>query len=162
MKIIFLDIDGVLNSIIDGFGVPKNMTPATLNQRGIGLLKYITETTESHIIISSTWRAFGGSEWFCGLFEAYGWFQPPVIDITRCSSAGEIRGDEINSYLNEHIIDKYVIIDDDSDFYPYQHLVQTDIAQGLTLKNALDCIDILGCEKEKELKTLKDLRLYVK
>jgi len=162
MKIIFLDIDGVLNSISDGFGIPHNMTPSTLDRRAIGMLKYVTKVTKSHIVISSTWRCFGTHEWFCGLFEAYGWFRPPIIDITRGSKKDEIRGDEVNDYLNRHVIDKYVIIDDDSDFYPDQKLVQTDIANGFILKNALECIDILGNELEKEEKSIKDLKLYVK
>jgi len=162
MKIIFLDIDGVLNTYVDGLGIPKSMSAETLDKRAIGLLKYVTNVTNSHIVISSTWRTFGTAEWFCGLFEAYGWFQPPIIDITRGSITGEIRGDEINSFLNDHVIDKYIVIDDDSDFYSYQNLVRTNGALGFTLNDAIKCIDLLGCEKESEEKSIADLRLYVK
>ena len=104
----------------------------------------------------------GTHEWFCGLFEAYGWYHPPIIDITRRSKSGEIRGDEVNDYLNRHVIDKYVIIDDDSDFYPDQKLVKTNVADGFMLKHAIDCIDILGNENEKNEKSIADLKLYVK
>lgn len=59
----------------------------------------------------------------------------------------QTRGHEIEKWLDEHdYIDRYVIVDDDSDFLPSQmkYFVQTDGRVGLTMENAEKIIEILN------------------
>lgn len=161
MKIIFLDIDGVLNSITSSITNEKTYSPEGLSKDAIGLLKFVIEHTNAKIVISSTWRSFGSAEWFKGLFEGHGWYLPPIIDITRRSKSGEIRGDQINAWLSINNVENYICIDDDSDFYDYQNLVQTEVANGFQLYDALKCIDILGNIKSDSVKNINDLKLHI-
>ena len=63
MKVIFLDIDGVLNSSIDffelrKFGHPVNEIKGSkvINRGHLALLQQIIEDTDAKIVLSSTWR----------------------------------------------------------------------------------------------------------
>lgn len=170
MKIIFLDIDGVLNSISGSVANHyltkyKSSTQADgLSVEAIGLLKFVVDMTGARIVISSTWRSHGGPDWFNGVFESYGWRRPKILDITGPNRSGHIRGDQINDWLrsinNEY--DSYVCIDDDSDFYPDQNLIHTPGVYGFQLHHALKCIDILGLiDVEENEKTISDLKLHV-
>lgn len=161
MKIIFLDIDGVLNSLTSAISNKRSYSPAGLSKDAIGLLKFVVEHTDAKIVISSTWRSFGSNEWFIGLFEAYGWHRPPIIDRTRPNKSKEIRGDQINDWLSDNNVENYICIDDDSDFYDYQNLVQTKMVNGFQLYDALKCIDILGNIKSDSSKLINDLKLHI-
>lgn len=132
MKIVFLDIDGVLSSIdtnvqifrLTGqptyFGPPKtsDFTRETLNwgARMVNILKMIVEATGANIVITSTWRkSFLYPYQYQQMFEAYGWKYAPVIDITTID--GKDRGSEINTWvIRAKGCDRYVIIDDNKDF----------------------------------------------
>lgn len=161
MKIIFLDIDGVLNSITSMVTNKNATNPNGLSKEAIGLLRLIVKHTRAKIVISSSWKVFGNKDWFCGLFEAYGWHLPPIIDITPSMSNNRIRGDEIDEWLSYNKCDKYICIDDDSDFHIHQKLVNINGVVGLTLKDALYCIELLGNELPDEQKSLDDLKLHV-
>lgn len=57
----------------------------------------------------------------------------------------ELRGDEINDWLAKHPeVDKYAILDDDSDFYDDQPLFKTTFKDGLTDEIAEAVIEHLG------------------
>ena len=63
MKVIFLDIDGVLNSDTDffelrKFGHPVNEIKGSkvINRGCLALLQQIIEDTDAKIVLSSTWR----------------------------------------------------------------------------------------------------------
>jgi len=170
MKIIFLDIDGVLNSISGSVAnyyltKYKSSTQADgLSEESLGLLKFVVDMTGAKIVISSTWRSHGGPDLFKGIFESYGWRRPQILKHTEPSRSGEIRGDQINNWLtsinNEY--ESYVCIDDDSDYYPDQNLVHTPGVYGFQLYHALECIDILGLiNVEENEKTISDLKLHV-
>jgi hypothetical protein len=113
MKIIFLDIDGVLcvdwNLDVDEFGHPFRKEYVTnLNQ--------IIQATGAKIVISSSWRKSGLSE-MKRMWKDRN-LPGEVIDITP--SLWTIRGEEIEEYLRENPCDTYVIIDDETDFLPEQ------------------------------------------
>lgn len=56
MKVIFLDVDGVLNSMA-WFDQNKEKTGySEINPEKVKLLKEIVENTDSKIVLSSTWR----------------------------------------------------------------------------------------------------------
>ena len=164
MKLIFLDFDGVLNSVTSMVALEKSTMPDGLSKDAIHLVKFVCDHTDAKIVISSTWRSFGGYEWFQGLFEAYGWFLPPILDVTKYhKTKGQIRGDEIRASLATwHDIESYICIDDSSDFYDDQNLVHINPVTGFTLKDALKCIDILGNEHPDKQKELDDLKTHTK
>lgn len=64
MRLVFLDLDGVLNSKTDAdiykkeHDIPENvpLEPERLEHRCLALLKEIVEETDSKVVISSSWR----------------------------------------------------------------------------------------------------------
>lgn len=135
MKIIFLDIDGVLNSIIHSsiYKIKNNHTinnhSSDINSYNLDLLRLLVEATQSNIVISSTWRhdpTFIDStldyhhkiKVFKDFFSQLGWDNAPIIGLTPVLHT--IRGHEVAVFLDKlsqtvHIED-FIILDDDSDF----------------------------------------------
>lgn len=165
MKVIFLDIDGVLNSEItcqywynltkgNGCGGffdeedPATKENVKWGEDLVENLKYIVEKTNAEIVISSTWRNFFSLDKFKEMFATYNWSNAPIIDKTP-GSISRVRGKEVLAWLNKNKVDKYVILDDDSDFLSTQqeYLVNTSFAKGLTKEKADEAIKILNNEK---------------
>lgn len=145
MKVLFLDIDGVI-------ATPDNKWEAVPEK--ISLIRKICEATDCKIVISSSWRrnnVENTREAFRSrlrkLFKEYPdvkWFVENIYDITPYT--GCARGHEIERYLNKHKVDKYVIVDDDSDMLDEQlyHFVQIDWGIGLTERESELAIKILN------------------
>ena len=161
IKVIFLDIDGVLNVYShdhDEFG--SQFMPQFVNN-----LKRVIEETGAKIVISSTWR-YAGLDRMKEMWEKRN-LPGEVIDITEdCTylfNEGLFewldqveRGHEVQYWLDEHPeVEKYVIFDDDNDFLPHQrgnfvrtanninHPDSLDIGYGLTNECANKAIRIL-------------------
>lgn len=155
MKVIFLDIDGVLNSgkyikRLDGeFDNPiYQMDPVA-----VARLNVITDTTGAKIVVSSTWRIpfithptpLDALQRCMKSYKITG----EVIGMT-CNKANAIRnrrGKEIQIWVNDHYndIEKYVIIDDDSDMGRIRtHQVLTKFEDGLQDFHVDRIIEILG------------------
>lgn len=122
MKVIFLDIDGVLN------------TSETL-EKGIyidperaNLIKKILKETGAKIILSSTWRF--SPLGIKAVQEAVG----EVLDITPNNNGLTSRGNEIKQWLDSHPVEKYAIIDDNVDMLKEQspHFFQCPWNDGIT------------------------------
>lgn len=169
-KIIFLDIDGVLNSVEYSVGMNTLSHTVRIGEADpvkVGLLKFVCDQTDAQIVISSTWRIGWEPAWFDGFFSSFGWLQPPIASRTprnaKTKSVG--RGDEVKEWLDTFgetlQVDKYVIIDDGSDFYENQPLVQTNGVYGLTLREALAMIDILGLGENGDAACVESLRRHV-
>ena len=158
MKVIFLDIDGVLNVIGQGhdeFG-------QIFHQHFIDNLKRIVDETGAKIVISSSWRHSGLQK----MLDMWEFRNLPgeVIGVTPdlyrfLDFEGErtmVRGDEIQAVLNIHPeITHYVILDDDTDMLKHQlgNFVQTS-----NNINHPDCIDIgYGLTKECTNKAIRIL-----
>ena len=137
MKVIFLDIDGVLNvrsQERDEFG-------SLFHEEFVNNLKHIIEETDAKIVISSTWR-FSGLNTMQQMWKKRN-LPGEVIDITPFKSEKEKeckniwdnlpfkerceRGWEIEDWLDINKPEKYVILDDDNDFLDHQifNFVQT-------------------------------------
>ena len=155
MKVIFLDIDGVLNSTswfiseyYLGCKASESIPPIKINREKLGLLKYIIDKTDAKIVISSVWRYNRLISEFREIFEEFGWKSAPVIDITPRFNE-ENRGREIDHWLRKHKVRNFAIIDDDSDMTEEQitngHFFQTDTREGLTYKTSQEIIEFLGC-----------------
>lgn len=161
-KIIFLDIDGVLN-----VGYPGHDEYGRLfHPEFVDNLKRIIDETGAKIVISSTWR-YGGIQRMKDLWTHRS-LPGEVIDITPdCNDLYREglfefidsieRGHEIEHWLYENPgFESYVILDDDNDFLPSQrgnfvrtanninHPDSIDIGYGLTKECASTAIRILN------------------
>jgi hypothetical protein len=150
MKVLFLDIDGVLNSRkwYEANKEPINFESSfmyrhaqELDPAACALVNELCESEGLDIVISSTWRRLHKLQEISDMFTSRG-LLAPVISSTPQLRSG-FRGQEIAEWLYaRYEVEKYVILDDDPDFYPNQPLVRTDNAVGITAKDI---------EKAKEL-----------
>lgn len=104
MKIVFLDMDGVLNSA--WFKEPIHyIEPDKFNW-----LKHIISSTQAKVVLSTSWREF--RDWKRFLTDFFACVDIEVIDGTPVIKDGE-REDEIQSWLNDHTdVESFVILDD--------------------------------------------------
>lgn len=164
MKVIFLDIDGVLNVC----SLERDMYGSLFHEEFVNNLGHIIDSTNASIVISSSWRYSGLDTMKC--MWKYRCLPGEVIDITPFKSKKEKsssnwtnlpfherneRGEEINDWLELHPeVTSYCIIDDDDDFTEEQrkHFVQTFLLEdkdsiqgyGLTRNCASQAIIILN------------------
>lgn len=124
MKVIFLDIDGVLNT---------NSNKEISNEK-LKLLSELVSKTGAEVVLSSSWR--------------YGWNQPEKnkpgtrfynlkqqfkdndIVIKETIGLDLTKSIQIKNYLSTNVIDKYVVLDDEP--IDIVNLVQTNGDVGLT------------------------------
>lgn len=140
MKIVFLDVDGVLNKNNTKERIPYMNTSFTgLDPQCLKVFKdWLKEKEETKIILSSTWRHI---EVFKEALNAAGihWIAETPRD--------QNRGLEIDSVLSKGYIDKYAILDDlgHSEFLRYQrrYLVQTSPVRGIEPKKIKKLNEIL-------------------
>lgn len=142
MKVIFLDIDGVLNNQImyedreDIIGTRGGR----LSRKCIGLLNDLTDATGAKIVVSSTWRIDEDVEDYLKEAGVTGEIigKTPVL-----RDRFSLRGNEIHAWIvqNEELLgesyDKYwrfIILDDDSDmlWWHRENFFHTDAYAGLT------------------------------
>ena len=149
MKVLFLDIDGVLNSenwfAYRIYCVKNNMVNILMNfvdtddrnikhkltmldDRAIANLNRIIEETGCKVVLSSSWRSSIESEniFTQNLLKLKG-FKYEFYDVTPrlwFSDFSIRRGEEIKFWLDKesekHEIESFVILDDDSDMLPEQ------------------------------------------
>ena len=143
MKIIFLDIDGVLTShrTAIAFGwYPTGLSDlkSKIDPVALALLQGICRGSDASVVISSTWRKFLRRE---ELQVALGL---PIIDVTPVLD-GMRRGNEIDAWLTRHPeVTHYCIVDDDTDMLPEQkrdHFVHINEREGITFGDA----DMIAC-----------------
>ena len=150
MRVIFLDIDGVVSTFECKWQLDINK---------LLLLHDIIFDTDAKIVISSSWRH--GCKTIEELKHKFRTFRLPrllqdTIDdiflqyIVGMTSYAGNRGEEIKQYLETHNdIESYVILDDDSDMLDEQlfNFVQTDGFEGITTREVKLCKSILMGEK---------------
>lgn len=161
-KIIFLDIDGVLNcskTFDESSGIKKaynqllkdktdyhlllQETLLDIDIDKLSLLKNITDLTDAKIVISSSWRLLRLYPLVEEYLITYGL---PVVGTTKKMKN---RGEEINNFIEENQVKRYVILDDEifEDFTEEQkyNLVKTSFyLEGLNEEYTNDAINILG------------------
>lgn len=141
MKLIFLDIDGVLNSsawfkcFFKQNQVIVSVPDDKLDPDAIARLNKITDATGAKIVISSTWRMLFRSKFpeLIEILKEHG-VTGDIIGMTPI--LGTVRGKEIKSWLytnTEYDVEKFIIIDDDSDMDTLRdnHLIKTTFEFGL-------------------------------
>lgn len=145
-KIVFLDVDGVLNN---GTWAEEMYEQGVrvyhddiLHEPSLAQLRRIVDETGAVIVVSSSWRQIRVA--YQHLKEWLEKFDMEVYDKTPY--VGGMRGDDITAWFNRNPgIYQYVILDDDDDMNGHmEHLVQTDFDSGLTKEIADECIRRLG------------------
>lgn len=124
MKVIFLDIDGVLNTNSD----------REISNDKLKLLSELVSKTGADVVLSSSWR--------------YGWNQPEknqpgtrIYNLKQLLKDNDIvikdtigldltKSIQIKNYLSTNVINNYVVLDDEP--IDSANLVQTDGDVGLT------------------------------
>lgn len=141
-KVIFLDIDGVLNHV---HTQERHRGCIGINPVFVARLNEITDRTDAKLVISSTWRLDGWDEVTDALREAG--VTGEIIGMTprlppRETFVSALRGDEIQAWLDDFgPIDRFVILDDDSDMaHLVPFLVQTEWMMGLQPKHVEDVV----------------------
>lgn len=140
MKIIFLDVDGVLN--FDG-------SKEKVCVDKVKLLKKIVDRTGAKIVLSSDWRYWWGKrdEDLSNLIQKLKECGMGMLSRTPVTKHC-YRGAEIYQWLNEwqgEKISSFVIFDDQDDMKPFMDkLVRTSCKIGLTDDDVERAIKILG------------------
>ena len=141
-NIIFLDIDGVLNSdkYFDGIDNKECMNQVDslmldIDVSKVKILLEVINKTNAKIVITSSWRRMKLYPYIKERLISMGL---PVVGETPFIE--ERRGEEIRSYLLENRVSNYCIIDDEV-FKDYKeledYLVVTDFYEdGLTIEHA--------------------------
>ena len=132
MNVVFLDIDGVVqpHNSFTRFDYMNYDTIKYLSDKyhtdwefsAVERLKYILDSTNSRIIISSNWREPNNSYKMYDLLKIQGLDKYYYADnpyIIEDSSYYKIRTKEINASLNKYDIKNYVILDDMVDLIRY-------------------------------------------
>lgn len=164
VNLIFLDIDGVLNS-----ARWMNERPTAIKMRGyrkawerdaedgmdpaaVGRLNGLLESTDAKIVISSSWRKMHSLPELDRMLRYRGLKKQVIVGATPClkhTSPGLVeRGYEIDAWLNwvnhRAWVRKFVVFDDDSDMGPVlDRLVQTDWQTGLTEADCQAALELL-------------------
>lgn len=140
MKVIFLDVDGVLNH---GKQIEK------VEDNKIELLNQIVKRTNAEIVLSSDWRYWldTDDEDVILLERKLGSVGIDIMSSTPITKHG-YRGAEIYQWINEWAgekIEKFVILDDRDDMKPYMNrLIQTSFNLGLQEKHVKKAIQLLN------------------
>lgn len=167
-KYIFLDIDGVLNSEHTWDEKMSNC----ISHKYLENLQKIVEKTDAKIILSSSWRVYFGEYtkeprniFAINLVQALAKHNLKLHDMTPFIKGkfSNERGLEIKTYIDQHKITDYIIIDDEefSDFKKHidmSRFIQTKFGdetttienEGLNKKIAEKAIEILnkGCDSK--------------
>lgn len=168
MKVIFLDIDGVLNNVgsksrcCGYIGIDNNK---------VKLLRHIIESTGAQIILSSSWR----EKWYpvdksaCDKMAKYmdkKLAKEGLYILDKTDNFHGMRGREIHDFLDKHPeIDKWIVLDDVvfNDFEEFgilEHLVNTEYYSsvgGLTEKHVELAIKILTDDFDPNTQKYGDL-----
>lgn len=135
-SVLFLDIDGVLNSaeyVLENPGCLDTSKDEVSAFDPIACLRLeqVLVRTGAAIVLSSTWRLTNTVEQVTDFLERRGVSSAKIIGTTPYLTG--YRGNEIKEWLQNHpSVKRFAIVDDGSDMMPFlHHLVQTKWESGL-------------------------------
>ena len=162
MKVLFLDIDGVLNCMYptpsqDHEWVDLDEWRYGFNPDLVARLRYVIGNMDCKIVISSSWRHHidyapyqPGRNWRDVLAEKLRRPREEVFAGETPTNDRGRRGLEINQWLEEHKgeVEAFCVVDDETvDIEPYlksRYIVKTDMRYGLTKADADSIIEKLN------------------
>jgi hypothetical protein len=156
MFVIFLDMDGVMNSTKSmqshqgGFGMTQ------IDPRAAARLEKLVKATGAKIVISSSWRHIFNLKQIQDMLRKIGAPEAARAIVDRTPVGEGNRGAEIQEWLeldperstvdpDHEPVEAYVILDDTNDMTPQQqaNLVHTNPQVGLTDEDVMEAISIL-------------------
>ena len=153
MKVIFLDVDGVLNTSKTTRRLNCCDEFTFVDTRKVLRLREIVERTGAQLVLSSTWRLGADKNAFYlereALRELVAEFRrvrcPLWFDVTPYLPHAK-RWQEINAWLMNHDTDDFIILDDvGEELKPFDDkLVLTNMHDGLNKERAELAIKMLG------------------
>ena len=161
MKVLFLDIDGVLNS--REYDRRRDWNAQTnIDETRLPLLKEITDKTGAKIVLTSSWRRHWNKDeslrddsgrYIAKLFAKYGLC---IYDKTPDFGIGAKRKDEITAWLSEYAaeaecaeqVERFVILDDYrfgwEEFSEYFICTNPNFGRGLEDEHVIEAIKLLN------------------
>lgn len=154
MRVIFLDVDGVLNDIHSRTRSPSGFIG--IDDDKVRVLRQIVKQTGAKIVLTSTWKR----EWDAipelrepeGVYLSNKLWRRGLCILDKTDDAGDpsLRGAGIQRWLQSHgNVSSWLVLDDEI-FPDYEkegimsHLVQTHFRNGgLSEDHILKCIEIL-------------------
>jgi len=150
MKIIFLDIDGVLNC--DTTPNPRKF-PYIVDKKLLARLKKLLDRTGAKVVLSSSWRCDP-----IGLFAAKHW-GVPFIDVCPDKPRSP-RRNELLAWLSAHPrVTRYAVIDDEDDELDDLPLFQPSSKTGLTMEIVRGVAKYLNGESDETMRASAVVRL---
>lgn len=146
MKLIFLDIDGVMNHR-NYFRRSRLHDLQEFCPVAVRNLREIIKRTGAKIVISSTWRKFNDIDYIMSCYDLDQYVvgkTPNLID--------HIRGDEIDLFIKRYFknteciekLESFIIIDDDDDMGDLMpHLIHCKDNSGLTDERREEAVELL-------------------
>jgi len=137
-KLVFLDMDGVLNTResmrrarVENIYPPENPFFYTVDVGCVHRLRDVVVTAGAKLVITSSWRHSGLHPVIHAL-EWAGWHRPPIIGHTSFDEL--LRGHQIEAWLKgfDEKVEKYAILDDDADMLPAQEPFFIHVKYGLS------------------------------
>lgn len=173
MKVLFLDVDGVLNSHQSAtFWHNKrdqNKWENELYSEWQGSLKeylafefdpialsnleeLLRRVPRLNIVVSSTWRFGEDVASLQKIFQPAKLVSSAIIDVTPHLGHGVARGLEIQKWLDGHPeVQEFVILDDDNDMEHLSHrLILTDAKNGFTYTDMERVVALFSPEKSSD------------
>lgn len=162
MNILFLDIDGVLNSARSFLALgasyppehPDDTTPCEpgdavrpthprLDPVAVGLLRFVVQATGASIYVHSSWANRRSADYFRRLFaHHYDWPDAPILERVGYQF---VRADRIRLALEHYAPSEYAILDDyDLSAAFGERAVQTVYDDGLSMANVFAVLPLLG------------------
>lgn len=154
--LIFLDFDGVLNSIESSLSLGGWHR---FDQVAVGLVARLRRHADALIVVSSTWRiGCGDVATLKERMVSAGGAALAEHTIGMTARLNRQRGEEIAEWLQRKPhAGPYVILDDDSDMLPEQPFVQTTVMRGFGLPEYVAALKILMPQSSE----IPDLQKYV-
>lgn len=143
-KVIFLDIDGVMNSVTTPFGDRRRLS-TFLDPSNVAVLNQIVRATGAVVVVTSTWRLTMSIEQLRGHFEEAGCVAE-IVDVTPDLDAYR-RDREVRAWLaaQREPPRRWVILDDDPELDASPDtLVRIDQLVGLSARELPRVLELLG------------------
>src|SRR3954469_2921313 len=143
MNVIFLDIDGVLNST--STPNPRKF-PYIVDRELVGRFQALVRKTAATVVLSSTWRVDPIGRLAAKHFEVpFSDCCPDMPDAHRC--------DEMLCWLRQHPqATRYVVLDDSDDCFDELPLFQPSPKTGLTAEIARGIEDFLAGRRDQDMR----------
>jgi hypothetical protein len=150
MKVIFLDIDGVLNCATTPN--PRKF-PYVVDKKLLARLRTLLDSTGAKVVLSSSWRCDP-----IGLYAARHW-GVPFFDVCPDKPRSP-RAREMLAWLSDHPrVTRYAVIDDEDDELDDLPLFQPSAQTGLTMEIVRGAASYLNDETDETMRASAVVRL---